>query len=191
MLLRHGRTAGNAAKQYIGRLDQPLSPQGVEAAKQAGRDEGRRLVYVTPLIRTQQTARILFPNAEQVVVPDLREMDFGDFEGRSADDMADDPAYRAWVEGECWGPCPGGESMEGFSDRVCGCFETLLRNRSDREPCPAFVVHGGVIMALMARLASPAMAFYDAWTDNCQGYRCGVEFEPAFRLINPIRLLHV
>jgi len=38
------------------------------------------------------SAAILFPNAQQRVCTGLREMTFGDFEGRSAQEMADDPA---------------------------------------------------------------------------------------------------
>ena len=98
-LIRHGQTAGNALRRYIGSTDQPLTPEGAEGAKAAGARRSVQSVFVTPLVRTQQTACILFPDAEQTVVPALREMDFGDFEDRSFEDMKDDPAYRAWVDG--------------------------------------------------------------------------------------------
>ena len=97
-LIRHAKTAGNALNRYIGCTDSPLCEEGIASAKAAGGDSALKSVIVTPLMRTQQTARILFPNAEQCIVSGLSEMDFGDFEDRSADDMVNDAAYRAWVD---------------------------------------------------------------------------------------------
>ena len=53
------------------------------------------------MTRARQTAHILFPQAEQIVVPGLREMDFGTFEGRNYIEMENDPDYRAWVDSNC------------------------------------------------------------------------------------------
>ena len=90
VLLRHGQTAYNEQRRYQGAADVPLSPAGRAALKKA--DFETETVYVTPLCRTAQTARILFPHARQIVVPALREMDFGVFEGRTYDEMKDDAA---------------------------------------------------------------------------------------------------
>ena len=110
-LFRHGQTPGNAAHRYLGITDEPLSELGRETAKRAGSDPTVSEVLVSPLRRTQMTASILFPNARQIVCQGFREMDFGDFEGRSAQEMADDPDYRYWVEAtECMGPCPHGDA---------------------------------------------------------------------------------
>ncbi len=101
-LIRHGETLWQGQKRYQGRSDVPLSPAGRQALRPA---EGcPAVVYVTALCRTGETAAILFPQARQVAVPGLEEMDFGAFEGRNFQDMADDPAYRTWVEGGCLGP---------------------------------------------------------------------------------------
>lgn len=197
LLLRHGATAGNEQRKYIGRTDEPLSGQGIAQARTLA-ERGIRVetvfsaergiragtawsvpacVYVTPLVRTRQTAAILFPGAEQIVVDDLREMDFGDFEDRSAEEMAEDAAYREWVEGECEGPCPGGESKADFSRRVQEAFARVIAARmeaaSSREPA-VFVVHGGTIMAVLEKYARPAMGFYEGHVQNCQGIVCTV-----------------
>ena len=113
-------------RRYIGRTDEPLSPQGIRQAAAAGNNTGLSLVYVTPLLRTRQTAEIMFPNARQVTVEDLREMDFGDFEGKSAQEMGFDQAYRDWVDGNCMGQCPGGESRDTFANRVQTAFENIV-----------------------------------------------------------------
>lgn len=195
LLLRHGATAGNERRKYIGRTDEPLSGRGVAQAR-ALAERGIRAgaawpvpacVYVTPLIRTRQTAALLFPEAEQIVVEDLQEMDFGDFENRSAEEMAEDAAYREWVEGKCEGPCPGGESKADFSRRVQKSFADVIAARMKRDALcggeagtqaasePAvFVVHGGTIMALLEKYARPAVGFYEGHMQNCQGIVCTV-----------------
>lgn len=173
ILIRHSRTAGNGLRRYIGRIDEPLSTDGITLAEKAGRDFTLQKVYVTPLIRTQQTADILFPNAQQIVVENLREMDFGDFENRSADEMQDDMAYRAWVDGGCLAPCPNGEQRSEFSARVCDAFRNVIEyeNKHGGEKI-VFVVHGGTIMAILERFARPHRDFYSYSVHNCQGYLC-------------------
>ena len=85
------------------------------------------VVYVSPLKRARETASILFPEAVQVVIPELAEMNFGKFEGRNYKEMENDPDYRAWVAGMCLGKCPGGESRDEFCARTCEAFLEVLR----------------------------------------------------------------
>ena len=166
-LIRHGLTAGNAARRYVGKTDEPLCPEGRADAEKKTKDPALERVYVSPLLRARETAAILFPNAEQVVINDLREMDFGAFEGRSADEMENDPAYRAWVEDLCRGACPGGESQAGFHARVRDAFtETVCALETDAT----FVVHGGVIMSILWQFAVPQKEFYEWITPNLGGY---------------------
>ena len=171
-LIRHGKTAGNLAGRYVGRSDVPLCPEGRAEALCARRDETVKTVYVSPLLRARETAAILFPNAEQIAVDDLREMDFGDFEGRTAAEMEHDPAYRAWVDDLCTGACPNGESQAGFRARVTAAF---LRTLNTAQGDPVFVAHGGVIMAIMAELARPSRGFYEWYAPNLGGYAFDVE----------------
>lgn len=167
-LIRHAKTEGNALGRYIGITDSPLCGEGIELARQAGGSAQLARVIVTPLARTQQTAKILFPNAVQRIVPLLAEMDFGDFENRSAADMENDAAYRAWVDGGCLGTCPNGESIAGFSARVCAAFkEELHLGQCSGQGELVFVVHGGVIMALLSALGRPQKGFYDWYLPNC------------------------
>lgn len=170
VLIRHGQTAGNALRRYIGATDQPLTDAGAAQARTLGGLSAVKRVFVTPLLRTRQTAHLLFPDAEQIVLPELREMDFGDFEDRSADEMTDDAAYRAWVDGGCVAPCPRGESMTIFAARVCAGFEAAIRALPDSTEQAVFVVHGGTIMALVSRYARPGVAYYDAFSPNCGGW---------------------
>ena len=61
-LLRHGQTEYNAQKRYQGQRDIPLSAAGIAQLRQA--DFAPEVVYVTPLQRTAQTARVFFPGAK-------------------------------------------------------------------------------------------------------------------------------
>ena len=171
---RHGQTASNAVRRYLGVTDEPLSEPGIETARAAGSDAAVEQVLVTPLKRTQMTAALLFPNAEQTICPGLREMDFGDFEGRSAQEMADDPDYRYWVEQtQCMGPCPHGEARLVFQHRVCASFQREVeRARQAGQESLYLVIHGGSIMAIMSRFGRPEAPYFNWRPNNCQGYRC-------------------
>ena len=130
--------------------------------------ESAPIVYVTPLRRTQETAAILFPGARQLSVPGLREMDFGDFEGRFYADMEHDAAYRAWVDSGCLGPIPNGEGRAAFVPRCCAAFRAVLA--ADKSPRLVFVVHGGSIMALCSEYAAPKKDYFDWQPPNGGGY---------------------
>lgn len=173
VLIRHGKTPGNEERRYVGVLDQPLSDTGRAQARAAGVREGVRRVYVSTLQRTHETAALMFPNAEQVVVEGIQEMDFGTFAGRTADEMAGDPEYRAWVEGECLAPCPGGESRDQLTDRVCAALGRLLREAQARgEKRLVMVAHGGTMMAFLDRYGNnPEKKYWEWLVGNCEGYR--------------------
>ena len=161
-LLRHGRTAYNEQRRYQGSSDPPLSPAGAEELRAA--DFSPELVYVSPLLRARQTARILFPAAKLERVAALAEMDFGDFEGRSAEEMAEDSAYRAWVDGGCAGPCPNGESLAQFCERTCRAFAALAeRAAAEGREELVIVAHGGTQRAVMERFCEPACVYFDLW----------------------------
>ena len=191
-LFRHGQTPGNAASRYLGVTNEPLSELGIQTAQAAGCDPTVTEVLVTPLLRTQMTAAILFPKARQRVCPGLREMDFGVFEGRSAREMADDPDFRWWVEQtRCMGPCPHGEARMVFQHRVCAAFrrevEKAMEANAERLH---LVVHGGTIMSVMSRFARPEADYFDWRLGNCQGYRCEAHMGPEGLELADVRLLH-
>ena len=159
-LLRHGATAYNDERRYQGWGDIPLSARGLEELRRADFDPD--VVYVSPLRRAIQTAAVLFPEAEQIEIPDFREMDFGAFEGHNYQELADDPAYRLWVEDGCAAQTPGGESRAAFSGRVCGAFAPLVEAALDAgKPQLVILAHGGTQMAALERYALPRRDYFD------------------------------
>lgn len=164
-LLRHGKTAWNLEGRYQGRSDIPLCEAGKQELSPA--DFSPERVYVSPMKRAAETAQLLFPGVQPIAVPGLEEMDFGSFEGKSFRDLADDPAYRAWVEGNCTAPCPGGEGREDFSRRVCAAFERLMAR--EREQL-VIVAHGGTQMAILERYGRPHRDYFAWQSPNGGGF---------------------
>lgn len=158
--IRHGATEGNLRRRYIGRTDEPLCEAGIAQVKAL---QKRRLsvdrLFVSPMLRTRQTADILFPKMHYTVVDSLAETDFGRFEGKSADELSGDPAYQAWVDAMCLTPIPEGESVTDFKTRCCEAFTETIKNVQDGSRV-GFVVHGGVIMAIMEAYERPKKDFY-------------------------------
>lgn len=178
LLLRHGETAGNLAGRYIGRTDEPLHETARRRLREAKPVDGIATVLVSPLQRAVETARLLFPEGVLTECADLREFDFGDFEGRTAEEMKDDPAYRQWVNNGCTGPCPRGESLADFLERTGTAFDLAVRTSILQKERRLFVVaHGGSIMAIMSRYAKPPRPFFKWHLRHCCGYR--VRLDPA------------
>lgn len=176
-MIRHGKTPGNLLKQYIGRTDQPLAEEGIEELKkiassdefkQALRPEQVEQIFVTPLKRTKETASILFPNAKQTIVDDLREMDFGIFEEKNYIDLENSKEYADWLETHCESKVPDGEDKASFSKRSCDAFLECLKEC--KEGVVYFLVHGGTIMSVMEAFAETRQEYYKWYAENGHGY---------------------
>ena len=178
-IIRHGQTPGNALRRYVGcKDDQPLSEEGREQARQASHYPDVQRVYVSTLRRTHETAAIMFPNAEQVVVEGIQEMDFGVFTGRSADEMADDADYRNWVDSWCEDPCPDGESRAQFNERVRIAMDAFLRAAAANGESDVYLVaHGGTMMAFLDCYAGNIRQYFEWNTANCHGYRMRISLD--------------
>lgn len=168
-LLRHGVTEYNIEKRYQGQRDIPLSTAGREALRRA--DFTPEVVYVSPLTRARQTAQILFPESRLVIVPGLREMNFGTFEGRNYIEMENDPDYLAWVASNCESTCPDGERKEDFAARSCGVFAQLLDGAfaAGKEQL-VILAHGGTQMSVMERYAVPRKTYHEWCGPNAGGF---------------------
>ena len=157
-LLRHGLTEYNAQKRYQGQRDIPLSPEG--AAQLCKADFDPDVVYVTPLQRTSQTAKIVFPHAKLVVV-----------DGLNFIEMEHDPDYQAWVQANCESSCPDGERKEDFSNRICAAFSKLVDEAlAEGKDRLVILAHGGTQMAAMERYGVPHQDYYKWCGPNAGGY---------------------
>ncbi|MGN0707530.1 MAG: histidine phosphatase family protein [Faecalibacterium sp.] len=185
-LLRHGLTAYNAEQRYQGQRDIPLSAAGAAALRQV--DDSPEVVYVTPLQRTAQTARILFPSARLVPIRELQEMCFGSFEGRNYREMEHDPAYLAWVSANCESRCPDGERRSDFCERVCRAFAALTDAALARgEQRLVIVAHGGTQMAVLERYVLPHRDYYEWCAPNGGGFVLDASDWPAQHTLRVIK----
>ena len=176
ILIRHGTTQGNLEKRFIGTLDVPLAPQGEELARKVGPTLPRvEHIYRSPLMRCRQTAQLLWPGVEMTVIDELRETDFGPFEGKNHEELKDDPLYQAWIgQGDRlnFAAMPVGETAEQVVDRVSIGLEKLVKDADAHGFARVGVVsHGGALMSLLTKYGRPERAYYGWMCPNCGGFR--------------------
>lgn len=175
LLIRHGATAGNLEKRYIGRTDEPLCQTGIAQIQQLkAHNLTADMVFSSPALRTLQTARILFPDKRPQAIPNLWETHFGLFEGKSFKELQFCAAYRNWVDSGCLAPIPGGESVEGFKARCCLAFQEAMEQVPEKGRA-AFVIHGGCIMAILEEYLRPKRNFYSFQIKNGEYVQCEYE----------------
>lgn len=168
-LIRHGKTQGNLEHRYVGRTDEPLCEQGREALAEKHLPAVEK-VYVSPMLRCRETAKLLYPDIPHEVVEDLRECDFGDFEYRTNEDLKDDPAFRTWIGTLGEAAPPNGESKADVAGRVLAAFHAIAA-RHEPEARIAIVSHGGTTMVLLEALEA-SHQYYTWQAPNGGGYRC-------------------
>jgi alpha-ribazole phosphatase/probable phosphoglycerate mutase len=155
-LIRHGEPAEESRHRCYGSLDVGLSDTGrAQMAEVAGYLDGEpvAVIYASPRSRTFESARILAAarSCPVEVVPDLREIDFGDFEGLPYDEIAVryPDLYWQWMATPTEVHFPNGESFSEMRVRVLRAFDSIERERKGQTV--AIVSHGGVNRILMAR----------------------------------------
>lgn len=179
LFIRHGQTAGNATKSYIGWTDEPLSEDGIrllnEKKAMLSKAETIRQCVTSPLLRTKQTAAIYFPKAVCVEIEEFKELNFGDFEGMNYEMLNGNPDYQRYIDSNGTAPFPNGESQEQFKQRVEKGLVKWARMQIDEkgENTVAAVVHDGTIMAVMHLLTKEA--YFNFHVNNGCGYRCELE----------------
>lgn len=185
VLIRHGATEGNKEHRYIGRTDEPLSLEAKEklSAKANCYPRIDRL-FTSPMKRCIETAEIIYPDQKPVVVDPLREMDFGNFEGKNYKELNGNPDYQAWIDSGGTIAFPNGESREEFIKRCCEGMRDVVSQLEEfivskqmmqeyqREITIGLVVHGGTIMALCSAFGSGE--YFDYQVTNGAGYICNV-----------------
>lgn len=155
-LIRHGATDGNLLHRYIGSTDEPLCDAGIEAIAAKRYPPADRLVC-SPMKRCIMTAELIYPDREYVICDNLRECDFGRWEGRSHKELSENKDYLAWCSCPDTIGYPDGEIIARFKDR---CVSAFVRTCEDAScGSTAFIVHGGTIMALLEALHGGS--FYD------------------------------
>lgn len=171
-LLRHGQTAGNKNKKYIGITDESLSLNGIyELFDFIGKEiyPSVNKVYCSPMKRCIESANMIYPNAEISIIDNLREINFGDFENKTYEELKDNLNYQRWLASKRTFPIPNGEENELFNERCTDAFEEII-NKSIKEDCIALVVHTGTIKAILNKYSKQNKDFNDITIENGQGF---------------------
>ncbi len=153
ILIRHGLTTDNLKKRYSGFKNVRLSKEGKAQAEllcQRLKDERLDVIYSSDKVRALQTSRIIFKNRKIKKIADLREINFGIFEGRSHSEIISTHAevYSRWLQDPFKTNIPEAETLQGFKKRVLLAFKKITAVNIGKNI--AVVCHGGVISILLS-----------------------------------------
>jgi alpha-ribazole phosphatase len=172
-LIRHGETEGAEIRRYKGTLDVPLSEKGMKQVERVSehilklmstiQKEGDALpvsernpaaVYSSDLSRALKSAEIIArPHSlSPIVVPSLRERNFGLWEGMSFEEIKDKypEEFKAWAGNPLEFSPVNGESTLEVRDRVMDAFEKIVQAHPGGRV--AIVAHGGVNRIILCHI---------------------------------------
>jgi broad specificity phosphatase PhoE len=144
-LIRHGETEWSLSGAHTGKTDLPLTPKGIERAQAIPtRLAGHQfaIVLTSPLERARETARIAGFGAQAQIEPNLMEWDYGEYEGRTTDEIRRErPGWFLWRDG-----VPGGETIEHVAARA----RTAIAHALAADGDAALFAHGHILRILTA-----------------------------------------
>jgi broad specificity phosphatase PhoE len=169
LLIRHAEVEPLYQGVFGGRIDMNLSERGHAQAKLLARFlRGKKFdaIYASPMKRVQQTFAPSARNhpVKQVILPGLREIDFGDWTGHGWDAVREKFGIKPyeWLDKIELGVVPNGESTVHFRKRVEPCLRRAIRE--NRGKTVAIFCHGGVIrmmLAILLELPLPKTGAFD------------------------------
>jgi len=166
IFIRHGKTVGNLEKRYIGRTDETLCNGGICELSEK-KYPYCDIIVSSPMKRCIQTAEIIYRGKQLYICEDLCEIYFGDFEGKNYIELNKNSDYQKWIDSNGKMDFPNGEPVDIFKKRCCNAFIKTVRKYKGSV---AFIVHGGVIMAILEKYGFPEKSFYDYYVPNSGGY---------------------
>lgn len=173
--IRHALCECNEQGIFCGITESPVSAKGRRELMAKASEfvyPPADKVYVSPLKRCIETAAFLYPDdAYARVIPELREMNFGDFEGKKLLDIKDTPEYKQFMKGGLDNPPPNGESLRAVVQRCYEGIDFIIGDmmRNGYESAAVFT-HGGIIMNMMGCFGLPKYPANDYACDFGEGY---------------------
>lgn len=155
-IIRHGQTDWNVEGKIQGRQDIPLNDMGRRQARALADGMKSRpvaSVYSSPQKRAMETAEAIAGPLGLTVkaVPQLMEIGYGDWEGRSAEDIltTDRELYESWWQHPATVAPPGGETLNQVDERCRQAWDMI---RSGMKGDTAVVAHGGTLAHFIVHL---------------------------------------
>ena len=172
--IRHGAISATLSGRYIGTTDVPLSEEGKNAIRRLASTTDYpnvSVVFSSPLKRCVQTARRIYPDLEPLLIDQLMECNFGEWENKTAEELKGDESFSKWLAGDSSVKPPRGESTADFTRRICLTFESIVDGLMKTGTTDAaFIMHGGVMNMLLAVYGLPQANPFDWACDNGYGY---------------------
>lgn len=173
ILIRHGACKENLERRFVGVTDSPLASEGeAQVIKLSRMMPETDHLYVSPLLRCRQTAAILWPDTPQTTITELRETNFGPFEGKTHEELVNDELYKRWISNpDAPGIVPQVEDIVQCQRRATKALEILLEDgRKHQYETVGVVTHGGTIMSMLASHGSRKTDYYRMQVENCGGF---------------------
>lgn len=162
-LIRHGEVEDSNPRRYNGHIDVPLSANGVEQLRKLSSflstevqkcNSAIGAVYCSSLERARKSAEIIAGpfGLKPVIVDELKERSFGQWEGMSFDEISMEwpDAFNAWADDPLRFSPMGGESTLGLRDRVMPAFNRIVKEHEGEDV--AVVTHGGVTRVILCEM---------------------------------------
>ncbi|TKB60030.1 MAG: 2,3-bisphosphoglycerate-dependent phosphoglycerate mutase [Nitrospira sp.] len=162
VLLRHGESQWNLENRFTGWVDVPLSPKGIEEAKQAGeklRGFSFDRAFTSVLTRANETLRLVLEAIGQTTIPiekdkALNERMYGDLQGLNKAETAKkygDAQVKIWRRSYDVKP-PGGESLKDTAERALPYYEKMIKPCLLQGETIIIAAHGNSLRALVMEL---------------------------------------
>ena len=162
VLLRHGESQWNLENRFTGWVDVPLSPKGIEEAKQAGeklRGFTFHRAFTSVLTRANETLRLVLEAIGQTTIPiekdkALNERMYGDLQGLNKAETAKkygDAQVKIWRRSYDVKP-PGGESLKDTAERALPYYEKMIKPCLLQGETIIIAAHGNSLRALVMEL---------------------------------------
>ena len=168
-LIRHAQTKANENGAYIGSTDLPISSTGKQSLlnlKEKFVYPTAQVVYASPSVRCIQSANIIYPEQKPLIAANLREYNFGDWEGKTADDLKDSEEFVNWLKNSKENSPPNGETGREFYERTINSFASLLTGLLRANITnSAIVTHAGIISTVLSVFGLPKASSID-WQVN-------------------------
>ncbi len=156
-LLRHGETEASRTGSYCGRMDIDLSPIGRQMAEdfaEAFKEHPWAGIYASPMLRTRSTAELLCraTGMEMRLCDGLRELDYGEWEGKSPAEVNRDhhEDYLRWLADAGWNAPTGGERGMDVGLRSMAVIEEIWGEHTDGDVL--VVSHKATIRIVLCQL---------------------------------------
>ena len=162
ILLRHGESQWNLENRFTGWVDVPLSPRGIQEAKDAGeklRSFTFDRAFTSVLARANETLRLVLDIIGQTAIPiekdkALNERMYGELQGLNKDETVKkygEAQVKIWRRSYDVRP-PGGESLKDTAERVLPYYEQTIKPYVLKGDTILVAAHGNSLRALIMEL---------------------------------------